>query len=283
MIVRSAFAKLNLTLEVLGRRPDGYHEIRSVMQAISLADTISFAPADEISWRSDLPEWDAGKSLVFRAAALLRDQTGATGGAAILVEKRVPLLSGLGGDSSDAAATLLGLNELWELGLGRDDLISLGKRLGSDVPFFFYGGTALVTGRGQDVALLPPLSPQWIVLALPPGPRSPGKTAALYQALTARHYTDGQTTRRLADDITAGQPLDKSLLFNTFENVAFASQSRLDAARQHIGKLAGSAVHLAGSGPVLFVVCRDRAKAEALSSELRGQQFAAYSTRTVPG
>jgi 4-diphosphocytidyl-2-C-methyl-D-erythritol kinase len=112
MIVRSAPAKLNLTLEVLGSRPDGYHEIRSVMQMIGLADTISFAPADEISWRSDSPEWDAGKSLVSRAAALLREQTGATGGAAIFVEKRVPLLSGLGGDSSDAAATLLGLNEL---------------------------------------------------------------------------------------------------------------------------------------------------------------------------
>jgi 4-diphosphocytidyl-2-C-methyl-D-erythritol kinase len=283
MIVRSAPAKLNLTLEVLGSRPDGYHEIRSVMQMIGLADTISFAPADEISWRSDSPEWDAGKSLVSRAAALLREQTGATGGAAIFVEKRVPLLSGLGGDSSDAAATLLGLNELWALGLRRGDLISLGMRLGSDVPFFFHGGTALVAGRGQDVTPLPPLSPQWIVLALPPGPRLPGKTAALYQALTARHYTDGQTTRRLADDITAGRPLDRSLLFNTFENVAFTSQPWLDAARRHVGKMAGSAVHLAGSGPVLFVVCSDRTSADALSSELRGQQFAAYSTGTIPG
>jgi 4-diphosphocytidyl-2-C-methyl-D-erythritol kinase len=283
MIVRTAPAKLNLTLEVLGERADGYHEIRSVMQTISLADRIALAPADDLTFESDAAEWSAGKSLVSQAAALLKRRTGAARGASILVEKRVPLLSGLGGDSSDAAAVLMGLNELWELGLTRGELVSVGSQLGSDVAFFFLGGTALVAGRGEKVTALPPVSHQWIVVVVPPGPRLPGKTAALYQALTANHYTDGQTTQRMAGDIRAGKDLDLSLLFNTFESVAFTLHPGLAVIRQHILKMGAGAVHLAGSGPVMFIVCSDRVRADELSSALNGQQLAAHLTETAVG
>jgi 4-diphosphocytidyl-2-C-methyl-D-erythritol kinase len=281
MITRSAPAKVNLTLEVLGERADGYHEVRSVMQTISLADRISLAPADALTFGSDADGWSAEKSLISQAAALLRRRTGANRGAAVFVEKRVPLLSGLGGDSSDAAATLVGLNGLWELGLTREELVSVGNQLGSDVAFFFYGGTALVAGRGEIVTPLPPVTHQWMVVAVPSVPRLPGKTAALYKALTANHYTDGQTSRRMADDIRAGRELDQSLLFNTFENVAFALQPWLEVTKEHIMKVGAKSVHIAGSGPCLFIVCRDRAEAESLSSVLNGQQLAAHVTETV--
>ncbi len=283
MIIRTAPAKLNLTLEVLGERADGYHEIRSVMQTISLADRILLAPAGDLRISSDSPGWSADKSLVSKAASLLGRRTGGNRGASVRVEKRIPLLSGLGGDSSDAAAVLLGLNDLWGLGLAAEELESVGNQLGSDVAFFFHGGTALVAGRGETVTPLRPVAHQWILVAVPPGPRLPGKTAALYNALTASHYTDGQTTRRMADNISAGKGLDLALLFNTFENVAFTLQPWLGVARQHIEKMGAADVHLAGSGPVLFVVCRDRTQAEGLSSALDGQQFVTHLTETVTG
>jgi 4-diphosphocytidyl-2-C-methyl-D-erythritol kinase len=133
-------------------------------------------------------------------------------------------------------------------------LESVGNQLGSDVAFFFYGGTALVAGRGETVTPLPPVAHQWILVVVPPGPRLPGKTAALYNALTASHYTDGQTTRRLADDISAGRGLDLSLLFNTFENVAHVQPW---FGPEYIEKM-GLPACISRSGPVLFVVCRDR-------------------------
>ena len=150
MIKVSAPAKINLTLEVLGKRADGYHEVRSVIQTISLADSLSFEASDSFAFTSDSAGWDGAMSLVSRAAVLLADVTGTKKRAAVAVTKRIPLLSGLGGDSSDAAATLLGLNDLWGLNLTRQDLEPLASRLGSDVPFFLYRGTALLSGRGRS-------------------------------------------------------------------------------------------------------------------------------------
>ena len=141
MLTVPAPAKLNLTLEVLARRPDGYHEIRSVFQTISLGDTLHFQPGREIIFKSSLPGWTPEKSLIARAASLLKETSGCPQGVTIEVDNRIPLVSGLGGDSSDAAATLRGLNKLWELGLSREKLLELAAKLGSDVPFFLYGGT----------------------------------------------------------------------------------------------------------------------------------------------
>ena len=282
MITLSAPAKINLTLEVLGKRPDGYHEIRSIMQTVSLADTLSFESAGQLSFGSDLPEWSPEKSIVSKAAALLKEQTGAGNGASIFIRKRVPLLSGLGGDSSDAAATLSGLNDLWRLGLSRSDLSSLGQRIGSDVVFFLYGGTALAEGRGEVVSPLPAVAHEWIVLALPPVPRLPGKTKSLYQALTANHYTDGQITQAAIRHIEAGRPLGRSTFFNTFENVAFTLQPELEVSRQHLVKMGASNVHLAGSGPVLYVVCQSHPEAEDLATRLEGQRIVSYVVETLP-
>ena len=117
MLTISAPAKLNLTLEVLAKRRDGFHEVRSVMQTINLCDSFSFQSGENIEFKCDMPGWIAEESLVSRAAGLLQEATGCSKGATITVSKRIPLLSGLGGDSSDAAATLRGLNQLWGLGL----------------------------------------------------------------------------------------------------------------------------------------------------------------------
>jgi len=281
MLTVLAPAKLNLTLEVLAKRCDGFHEVRSVIQTISLGDSLSFQSAQNITFKSDMPDWIAEESLVSRATSLLRETTGYSKGASIIVSKHIPLLSGLGGDSSDAAAILRGLNQLWGLGLSREKLLELARRLGSDVAFFLYGGTALVEGRGELVTPLPPLPHMWVVLAMPPVPRPPGKTKQLYDSLRANHYTDGQITQRLVEELKAGREVNPSLLFNTFENVAFTYFSGLSVYREHIMKIGAADVHLAGSGPALFTLVKDQTQAEDLCFRLQQQGLESYLTDTI--
>ncbi|MFC1966875.1 4-(cytidine 5'-diphospho)-2-C-methyl-D-erythritol kinase [Chloroflexota bacterium] len=281
MLIVKAPAKINLTLEVLGKRQDGFHEIRSVIQTINLCDSLSFQPGETIEFESNLPDWTAEESLVSKATSLLQGVTGCSKGATIAVDKRIPLVSGLGGDSSDASAALRGLNQLWGLGLSREKLIELAWQLGSDAAFFLYGGTALVEGRGEIVTPLPPLPHRWVVLAMPSVPRLPEKTKQLYNSLSTSHYTDGQITRRLVETLKAGREFTTPLLFNTFENVAFTRFSELGVSRSHIRKMGATNIHLAGSGPALFTLVEDRAKAEELCSLLQTQRLTPYLTETL--
>jgi len=281
LIIIKAPAKLNLTLEVLGKRPDGFHEIRSVLQTIDLCDTLHFEAGDGISFRCDIKGWSAGESLVSRAASLIQEAAGDPKGAAIRIEKRVPLTSGLGGDSSDAAAVLHGLNELWGLGLTQEKLLELAARLGSDVFFFLHGGTALVEGRGEQVTPLPSLSEMWVVLVVPDVPVEPGKTARMYGNLKPSYYTDGGITEKLATTLSENKEPDMSLLFNTFENVAYDSFSGLSVYKEHLIRLGAPHVHLAGSGPTLFTMFKDRVQAEDLYNSCKKQGMKAYLTATL--
>ncbi|MBA7673794.1 4-diphosphocytidyl-2-C-methyl-D-erythritol kinase [subsurface metagenome] len=283
MLTVPAPAKLNLTLEVLAKRPDGYHEIRSVIQTINLCDSLHFQLSQDFAFKSSIPDWTPEKSLVSKAASLLQETTGCSKGAAIEVTKRIPLVSGLGGDSSDAAATLRGLNKLWGLDLPQSKLLELATRLGSDVAFFLYGGTAMVEGRGEVVTPLPPFPHMWVVLVIPDVPRLPGKTKQLYASLKASHYTDGQITERLAAALREGRGLPPSFLFNTFENVAFTRFSRLKVYQEHLVKLGAGNVHLAGSGPALFTLLKDRTQAEELYTRCKNQGMETYLTETVGG
>lgn len=281
MLIIPAPAKLNLTLEVLGKRPDGYHEIRSVFQTITLCDSLKFQSGERVTLKSDLPEWNPEKSLVAKALRLLQEATACSRGAEITVNKRIPLVSGLGGDSSDAAATLNGLNKLWTLDLPREELLKLATQLGSDVAFFLRGGTALVQGRGETVTPLPPLPRMWVVLIVPDVPRLPEKTKQLYNRLNSSHYTDGQITEKLVAEIREGRELTPALLFNTFENVAFTRFSELSTYRSHIIKTGAPGVHLAGSGPTLFTLLKDKAEAEDLYTRCQQQGMETYLVETM--
>ncbi len=284
MLTVLAPAKLNLTMEVLGKRPDGYHEIRSVIQTINLCDHLCFSLSSDITIFSNMPGWHADESLVSRAAALLREATGCTQGATIEVGKGIPLLSGLGGDSSDAAATLYGLNRLWELGLSKKTLLGIAARLGSDVPLFFYGGTVLASGRGEVVTPLPPLSHTWLVLIVPPMPREQGKTGRLYAALTPAHYTNGQATEKLVSWLNSSERTMPEMLesmFNVFENVAFACFDGLERHWQQFLTAGAGEVHLAGSGPALFALLEDKSEAEKIYLRLKRHGLEVYLTDTL--
>ena len=279
MLTLQAPAKINLTLEVLGQRQDGFHEIRSVIQAIALCDTLSFQSSQDVGISSAAPDWIAAESLVSKAIKLVQDATGCTRGVTIEVNKQIPLLSGLGGDSSDAAATLQGLDKLWGLGLTQTDLLELAAQLGSDVSFFLHGGTALVTGRGENVTILSPLPHRWVVLVVPDMPRLPEKTKQLYASLNASHYTDGHITEKFTTSLVKEQKI--SPLFNIFENVAFRRFSKLKLYREHLIKMGFNHIHLAGSGPTLFSLLEDREQAEELYTLCQQQGMETYLTETL--
>lgn len=274
-------AKINLTLEVLGKRPDGYHEIRSILQAVGLYDELSFDKSRKLSATASLSEWRPGTSLVLKAAQLLKDVSGYKKGVAIHIEKRIPLMSGLGGDSSDAAATLTGLNQLWELGMERDKLAELGSQLGSDVAFFLSGGTALAEGRGELITLLPSLPRRWAVLMIPEVPVEIGKTAQMYASLKPEYFTDGQTTRRLVEVLVTVLNFRPTMLVNNFENVAFSDASVLKVYRDHIMKLGAPYVHLCGSGPALYTLTTDKRLADDLAVKCMNQGLRAHVVGTL--
>lgn len=268
MLILLAPAKLNLTLEVVGKRDDGYHEIRSVVQTIGLCDRLLFQASQQTEYSSNMPEWVPQQSLVPRAVDLVREATGCNLGVEIQVEKYIPLMSGLGGDSSDAAAVLRGLNGLWELNLSQEKLRELASRLGSDVALFLYGGTVMIEGRGEKVTPLPSLPKMWVVLVLPEVPREPGKTGRAYANLQEAEYTDGRTTERLVETLKTGKDFAPSRLFNTFERSAYAGSSELVACRERMLAAGADNVHLAGSGPALFTLIKKRTEAEGLHDRL---------------
>jgi 4-diphosphocytidyl-2-C-methyl-D-erythritol kinase len=281
MLTIEAPAKLNLTLEVLGKRADGYHEVRSVVQTIELCDQLHFRTSNRTEFKSGMPEWVAEESLVSKAIGLLREATGCTAGVNIEVGKRIPLLSGLGGDSSDAAAVLLGLNQLWGLNLSQEGLLGLAAELGSDVSFFIRGGTALMEGRGEVVTPLPSLSEKWVVLVIPSVSRESGKTRQAYAGLDESDYTDGQYTERLVEVLEDGGKLVPSMLFNVFERTVCSSNPELSECQQLMIAAGGRNVHLVGSGPTLFTMAGDRVTAKQLYNRLSQQGREIYLARTA--
>lgn len=276
MLVVDATAKINLALEVLGRRQDGYHEIRTVMQAIDLHDTLRFHPGTGLSVVSSrLLTLD---NTVAAAARLFGGKLGYTGGATIELVKRIPAAAGLGGGSSDGAATLTGLNRLWQRGLSREELLPLAEKLGSDVPFFLYGGTALAEGRGERITSLPLLPPRTIVLLVPPVAVPMGKTGRLYRSLQASHHTRGEFTERAVKAIRHGRLPE---LHNVFENVAFDVFPGLRGFWQRFEASGAGEVHLAGSGPVLFSLCGTENEADEVCLKLRRQGLEAHLAHTT--
>src|SRR3989441_4781859 len=158
-LVLRAAAKVNLALEVLGRRDDGYHEITTVMQAVDLSDRLVLEDADVLELRTTAPDVPTdGTNLALRAALALREMAGSSRGVRITLEKRIPVAAGLGGGSTDAAAVLVGLSRLWGLRWPRDRLAEVGVTLGMDVPFFLHGGAAVGAGSGGRAGALPPFA-----------------------------------------------------------------------------------------------------------------------------
>ncbi len=291
MIKEFAPAKLNLTLEVRGKRPDGWHEICSLMQTIELGDELILQENQELELLLDcssLPPWDGLRlfglpvedNLAYRAALLLQEVVRPQQGALIQLKKRIPSAAGLGGGSSDAGAVLRGLNQLWKLGLSRERLSELGARLGADVPFFIYNGTCLVEGLGERVTPLPPLPPHWVVLFLPPLPIRE-KTRILYSHLTPSHYTTGQLTHALRQALTEGTSPSVSQGWNVFTKVYPSIYPRFGNYLEAFQKAGVASPQIAGSGPTLFSLFKDKGAAQKVYAKLRDKGGWTYLSRTL--
>jgi len=281
MLKYLAPAKINLVLEVLSKRADGYHEIRSLVQAINLCDVLSFELADETLFECTEPSLQTSDNLVVQAAELLKKVSGYNRGAKIKLEKLIPWGAGLGGGSSDGAVTLLALNKLWGLKLTASDLVELAARLGSDVPFFIHGGAALIEGRGEKVTPLAASMQSWFVLLLPPMPRMPRKTQQLYSRLDARYFTEGQFADKASRIWSQDRRLSPSLLFNVFDKVAFDAFPGLEDYWKRFEEAGGTDIHLVGSGPALFAPVNSEAKAEEVCQRLCQRGLEAHSGSTV--
>jgi len=276
-----AYAKLNLVLEVLGRRSDGYHDISSIMQTISMHDVVTLEPADHIGLKCSLPGVEDRANLALRAAQTLGEAAGCKRGVVIGLEKHIPMGSGLGGGSSDAAAVLRGLNTLWRLGLTAEKLAAIGAGLGSDVPFFIYGGTCLAEGRGERITPLADLQQTWFVLLRPEVPVLSGKTAALYSLLKPAHYSDGAFSTTVRRQFESEAERRSLALFNVFERVMPAAFPGLDRYIQEFYHAGASEVHLAGSGPVLFIMLDSGKQASDIQTYLMSRHMESYIVTSV--
>lgn len=278
-LVHLAPAKINLALEILGRRPDGYHELISVVQTVGLYDRLEVAPADQWRFRCDRSDLAGETNLVVRAARLLRAVTGCRRGAQVTLSKRIPVAAGLGGGSSDAAAALVALNQFWELHLSAADLLAFAAKLGSDVPLFLAGPTVLLTGRGEQVQPLPSLPRRWIVLVRP----SLGlATAAVYRALTAAAFSDGTRTRRLADAVGAGPNSGwERFLTNSLEPTAMTLCPAMAPLRRSLADLGARPVQMSGSGPTVFALCQTEREARQMARAMTGRRYPAWAVPFV--
>ena len=279
--VRST-SKLNLFLEVLGKRPDGYHELETVMHEIGLGDDLAFEPAAEVSLEVRGSGLSAGPdNLVMKAARLLAAETGGSRGARITLVKRVPLGAGLGGGSADAAATLLALDRLWDLHLPPATLGALAARLGSDINFFLAGGTALCHGRGEIVTPLPPHPPLHFVLLCPPFPTL---TADVYRQLKLDLNLPRRSAKVLVDRLPAGAPAAlEGGLFNRLESAVFSAEPRLVPMFETARRKGPFGARVTGSGSTIYMPVSDAKEAEELSNDLElaslGQVIPASSAR----
>ncbi|MEJ7616049.1 MAG: 4-(cytidine 5'-diphospho)-2-C-methyl-D-erythritol kinase [Pyrinomonadaceae bacterium] len=249
-----AFAKINLTLRVLGRRADGYHELHTIFQTISLSDHLTFSPLPDerfvLTWSAQNIPADES-NLVHRAALALREHFGVRHGARVELEKRIPAGGGLGGGSSDAAIALLGLARLWKIKTDESQLAEIGARLGADVPFFFTGGTALGTGTGTTLKPLEDVSHRHLLIVAPGVKVS---TADAYKALNAPALTKVEPAVMLPISRIERQFTDSlpDAMHNDFESVIFRLYPEIERARNALVECGARRALLSGSGSSVF-------------------------------
>ena len=277
-----AHAKINLALEVLGKRPDGYHEVAMIMQSVSLHDTLRLSLQEtDITLICDRPELPCDNgNLAFRAADLLRREFDVARGVRIELTKRIPLAAGLAGGSTDAAAVLKGLNRLWRLALSPAELEQLAARLGSDVPFCLWGGTSLATGRGEVLAPLPDFAGHGVVLANPPLQVSTAWVYGNYRRPNGDSCRDIHLLRRSIEQQDFLAVADT--LFNDLETVTVPAYPQVADIKAQLLQAGATGVLMSGSGPTVFALTPDSGLAAELAGRAAlGADVAVFIAETV--
>lgn len=278
-ITLPSFAKVNLHLRVLGKREDGYHDIFTVFQTVSLHDTITFEEsASEIVLECDEPNVPTDiRNLVVKAANRIRDRYQVLKGAYIRIEKRIPMGGGLGGGSSNAAVALIGLTRLWRLNARVQDLEPIAADLGADVPFFLHGGTMIGEGLGTSLNEVAEFEAENMIIVTPDVHVS---TAAAYEALRAESLTNAEANRILRVCRSEAESPDflHSALRNDFETTVFAAFPEIGRAKQKLVDLGARQVLMSGSGSSVFAIFDKEETRQialkALDNEVNWRKFA---------
>mgnify|MGYP000055682012 FL=1 len=279
--VVKAYAKINLFLDVLGKRADSYHEVEMIMQSISLYDRITLKPAERISVSTNNPlVADDRRNLAFQAALLVQKKYPFWPGVEIVIDKKIPVAAGLAGGSTDAAGVILGLNKLFSLNMSKNEMLELGAQLGYDVPFCILGNTALAKGRGEKVEEVPSCPKFWVVLVKPP---FGVKTSVVYKNLNLgeKKKENGGITKY----IKALENKDRGYLlknmFNLLEQSTFKLYPEVEKIKRDLNKLGAEYTLMSGSGPTVFAVFNDYQEAFSFKEKIRNFYTHVYLAYTV--
>lgn len=269
-LLLKAPAKINLSLDVLNKRKDGYHEVEMVMTTIDLADRLEMMELKEneikiISRNRFVP--DDQRNLAYQAAQLVKERYGIKQGVSIAIDKIIPVAAGLAGGSSDAAATLRGLNELWKLGASTEELAELGKEIGSDVAFCVHGGTALATGRGEKIAKLPAPPNCWVILAKPSIGVSTGDIYKNLQLDRLRHPDTEKMVSAIWEKDYEGICHEMG---NVLESVTLKMHPEVLHIKDQMSRFGADAVLMSGSGPTVFGLVQYDSRLQRIYNGLRG-------------
>lgn len=281
MLYVKAPAKINLTLDVLYKRPDNYHEVEMIMTTVDLADRIGLETREDgqikiVSADRFVP--DDNRNFAYQAAELLKNTYGLREGVTITIEKQIPIAAGLAGGSSDAAATLRGLNELWNLNLSLDELAEHGAKIGSDVSFCVYGGTALATGRGEKIKELSIPPTCWVILAKP---KIGVSTAEIYGGLKVDQIEHPNTAQMIEAIENNDYPLLCASLGNVLESVTFELYPEVVTIKEQMQRFGADAVLMSGSGPTVFGLVDNEARVSRIYNGLRGFCEEVYVVRML--
>ncbi|WP_026688701.1 4-(cytidine 5'-diphospho)-2-C-methyl-D-erythritol kinase [Alteribacter aurantiacus] len=263
-------AKINLTLDVLNKRNDGYHEVEMVMTTVDLADRIHLTVKDKNAITIDV---DKGfvpsneQNLAYKAANLLKKRFNVKKGVHIFIEKNIPVSAGLAGGSTDAAATLRGLNDLWNLGLSLDELADLGAEIGSDVPFCVHGGTAIARGRGEKLEHIATPPPCWIVLVKPPMGVS---TKDIYGKLKLEDLQHPNTEKMVQAIEEKNFKGICSELGNAMEDATFSIHPQVLHLKNRMKGFGADGVLMSGSGPTVYALVQNQSRADRINNGLKG-------------
>lgn len=276
--VLPSFSKINLHLRVLGKRDDGFHDIFTVFQTVSLADELTFASSSELTLRCDDPLVPVdGSNLILKAAEALRARFAIDQGAEIFLRKNIPMGGGLGGGSSNAAVALLGLNSLWQINAPDEVLAEIGAELGSDVPFFIFGGTMTGSGRGVELEEAAEFDEQFMLIVTP---NVHVATADAYSGLNAQNLTKEESNRilRVCRSEADSPDFYSTAMINDFEATVFAAYPEIGKVKQTLLELGAERVLMSGSGASVFAVFDKQETRQtalkALDNEVNWRKFA---------
>ncbi len=273
IIRREAYAKINLGLDVVGRLPNGYHEVRMIMQTVGICDILTFTKADSgISLKVDNEELPAdGNNLICKAAKLLMEEAGVRGGVCITLEKHIPIAAGMAGGSTDAAAAFLGINELYELGYSMEELKALGVKIGADVPYCIQGGTALAEGIGEKLSALTSPPECFLVIAKPDINIS---TKFVYENLRANELEYHPDIDGMIEALNCGELQGiTDRLGNVLETVTVPAYPIIDDIKNTMLKAGAMGSLMSGSGPTVFGIFNDKLKAEQAAEVIAAKEL----------